>query len=77
MPVEILSAAPRAEWDRFPEEIDERALAKCFAFPDFDWTESSSAAAFIRGSRSLHRSDRCAGSGSFPPYSQICPSRPR
>ncbi len=34
MPVEILSAAQRSEWERFPEEIDERALAKCFSFPD-------------------------------------------
>ncbi len=34
MPVEILSVAQRAEWERFPEEIDERALAKCFSFPD-------------------------------------------
>ncbi len=34
MPVEILSAAQRAEWEQFPEEIDERALAKCFSFPD-------------------------------------------
>ena len=34
MPVEILTAAQRAEWERFPEEIDERALARCFSFPD-------------------------------------------
>lgn len=34
MPVEILSVAQRAEWERFPDEIDERALARCFSFPD-------------------------------------------
>src|SRR5205823_14110587 len=30
----ILTAAQRTEWERFPAEIDERALARCFSFPD-------------------------------------------
>ena len=34
MPVEILTAAQRAEWERFPEEIDEGALAAFFCFAD-------------------------------------------
>lgn len=34
MPVEILTAAQRAEWERFPAEIDELSLARCFTFPD-------------------------------------------
>jgi len=34
MPVEILSAGQRAEWERFPEEIDEAALTAFFCFAD-------------------------------------------
>jgi hypothetical protein len=34
MPVEILTAAQRAEWERFPAEIDKLSLARCFSFPD-------------------------------------------
>lgn len=32
--LEFLTGAQRAEWERFPAEIDERALARCFSFPD-------------------------------------------
>lgn len=34
MPVEILTASQRAEWERFPEEIDEAALSAFFSFAD-------------------------------------------
>jgi hypothetical protein len=34
MPVEILTASQRAEWERFPEEIDDAALAAFFCFAD-------------------------------------------
>ena len=32
MPVEILTASLRREWERFPEEIDEAALSAFFSF---------------------------------------------
>jgi hypothetical protein len=34
MPFEILTPAQRAEWERFPEEIDEASLTAFFAFAD-------------------------------------------
>jgi hypothetical protein len=34
MPVEILSAGQRTEWERFPEEIDEASLTAFFSFAD-------------------------------------------
>jgi hypothetical protein len=34
MPVEILTAAQRAEWERFPAEIDEAALSAYFSLSD-------------------------------------------
>ena len=34
MPVEILTSTQRAEWERFPEEIDEAALTAFFSFAD-------------------------------------------
>ena len=34
MPVEILTASQRAEWERFPQEIDEAALTAFFCFAD-------------------------------------------
>ncbi|HEY4887816.1 MAG TPA: hypothetical protein VIJ58_04455 [Candidatus Dormibacteraeota bacterium] len=34
MPVEILTASQRAEWERFPEEIDEASLSAFFSFAD-------------------------------------------
>lgn len=34
MPVEILTSSQRAEWERFPEEIDEASLTAFFAFAD-------------------------------------------
>ena len=34
MPVEILTASQRAEWERFPEEIDEASLTAFFSFAD-------------------------------------------
>jgi hypothetical protein len=34
MPVEILTTCQRTEWERFPEEIDEGALAAFFCFAD-------------------------------------------
>src|SRR5450755_3297720 len=34
MPVEILTASLRREWERFPEEIDEAALSAFFSFAD-------------------------------------------
>lgn len=34
MPVEILTAGQRIEWERFPAEIDETALAAFFCFAD-------------------------------------------
>ncbi len=34
MPVEILTASQRAEWERVPEEIDEASLAAFFTFAD-------------------------------------------
>ena len=34
MPVEILTVSQRAEWERFPEEVDDASLAAFFSFPD-------------------------------------------
>ena len=34
MPVEILTASQRTEWERFPEEIDEASLTAYFSFAD-------------------------------------------
>jgi hypothetical protein len=34
MPVEILTSSQRAEWERFPEEIDAGALTAFFPFAD-------------------------------------------
>lgn len=34
MPVEILTASLRREWERFPEEIDEATLSAFFSFAD-------------------------------------------
>jgi len=34
MPVEILTSSHRAEWERFPEEIDDAALTAFFCFAD-------------------------------------------
>jgi hypothetical protein len=34
MPVEILTASQRTEWERFPEEIDEASLTAFFSFAD-------------------------------------------
>jgi len=34
MPIEILTSTQRAEWERFPEEIDEAALTAFFSFAD-------------------------------------------
>jgi len=36
MPVEILTASQRTEWERFPEEIDEVSLTAFFSFADDD-----------------------------------------
>jgi hypothetical protein len=33
MPVEILTASQRTEWERFPEEIDEASLTAFFSYP--------------------------------------------
>ena len=34
MPVEILTASQRTEWERFPEEIDEASLTAFFSYAD-------------------------------------------
>ncbi len=47
MPVEILSASLRREWERFPEEIDEAALSAFFSLPDDELEQ-------IAGHRSVH-----------------------
>ena len=47
MPVEILSASQRREWERFPEEIDEAALSAFFSFADDELER-------IAGHRSVH-----------------------
>jgi len=47
MPVEILTASQRAEWERFPEEIDEASLTAFFSFAD-DELE------LIAGHRDIH-----------------------
>jgi len=47
MPVEILTASQRAEWERFPEEIDEASLSAFFSFAD-DELE------LIAGHRDIH-----------------------
>jgi hypothetical protein len=47
MPVEILSASLRREWERFPEEVDEAALSAFFSFPDDELEQ-------IAGHRSVH-----------------------
>lgn len=39
MPVEILTASQRTEWERFPEEIDEASLTAYFSFADDELDE--------------------------------------
>lgn len=77
MPVEILTAAQRAEWERFPEEIDEGALAAFFCFAD-DELEA------IAAHRSVHGRFAIAAAvgalrwlGSCPPRWMSFPSPPR
>ena len=58
MPIEILTSTQRAEWERFPEEIDEAALTAFFSFAD----DASHCVAAAEGGASAIRSasDRCA-----------------
>jgi TnpA family transposase len=52
MPVEILTAAQRSEWERFPEEIDEAALTAFFCFAD-DELEAITAHRSVHGRFSI------------------------
>ncbi|MCA1698264.1 MAG: hypothetical protein LC790_04900 [Actinobacteria bacterium] len=71
MPVEILTASQRTEWERFPEEIDEASLTAFFSYAD---DELEQIAISTAASRSPWPSARCAGSGSCPQLCRSCPS---
>jgi hypothetical protein len=75
MPVEILSAGQRAEWERFPEEIDEAALTAFFCFAD-DELELIAAHRGVHGRVAIAVAVRCAGWGSCRPRWMSCPSPP-
>ncbi len=63
MPVEILTASQRAEWERFHEEIDEASLTAFFAFAD-DELEQIAAYRDLHGRFAIAVAARCAGSDS-------------
>jgi hypothetical protein len=77
MPIAVLSAAQRAEWERFPEEIDDGALDAFLVFSDDEL------AIFLRGaprgcaSRWPPKSPPFGGWASSQLIWPSCPRRPR
>jgi len=74
MPVEILTASQRTEWERFPEEIDEASLTAFFSYADDELEQIAAHRDITAASRSPSPSARCAGSGSCPQLCRSCPS---